>query len=374
MDQLPQKIETIFQQQNNVEFAAMLEPIAGDRATGPNLRDSDIYQQIREARQEDDNSTPRGVWEFDMRHADWNTVYDLSVSALKESSKDIQLAAWMMEAQLMRAGFASIAPSIYLIQQLLTAYWDGVHPQMEEGDSEHRINILSWLNKKLAVVVKQIPITERPDTEQQYSWSDWEMALRNTQMINAHPEANDLANEIDVDTVVLQINQTAIDFYQQLYSDIELALLAIDDLTAFLDERMGKESPSFGVLAGLLEEIAGMAYHQLDQRGILPVGDGPLDDASEILLSHAEHAIAPASDGDTVQNRNDAYSALRNIADYLVVDDPHSPAPYLIYKAIEWGRMNTGQLYSELFVEHQGQLNIFEMLGIEPTENQAEPG
>ena len=128
------------------------------------------------------------------------------------------------------------------------------------------------------------------------------------------------------------------------------------------------------MISGLLEEIAGMAYHQLEQRGMLPETDVALEDSAEILLSHGEHPITKTSDGDAVQNRNEAYSALRSIADYLVVDDPHSPAPYLIYKAIEWGRMNTGQLYNELFIEHQGQLNIFEMLGIEPSEKQAETG
>ena len=67
----------------------------------------------------------------------------------------------------------------------------------------------------------------------------------------------------------------------------------------------------------------------------------------------------------SLQNRQDAYHALRSIADYLVQDDPHSPAPYLIYKAIDWGQMNTSQLYQELFVQQQGHINIFDMLGIQ---------
>lgn len=46
-------------------------------------------------------------------------------------------------------------------------------------------------------------------------------------------------------------------------------------------------------------------------------------------------------------------------------DDPHSPVPYLILKGIEWGNLNTAELYQELFVQYQGQLNIFEILGLE---------
>jgi type VI secretion system protein ImpA len=369
MDQQTQKIEQLFVQQNSFKVADMLQLISADNPSGPSLRDDEIYQRIQQARLEDDNSTPRGVWEFEMRRADWNTVYELASSSIKERSKDIQLAVWMMEAQLMRVGFASIAPSVYLIEEMLAQYWDNIHPQMDEGDSEHRVNIISWINSKLAVVVKQISITDRADTETQYSWSDWEMAMRNTQMASAHPEANDLKGEIDVNTVVLNINQTAVEFYQQLYEDLELALLSIDSLTVFLDQKLDKESPSLGGLSGLLEEIAGLAYHQLEQRGVLPAAEKS-DEVSEILLQQAPRMASDTFDGDTVQNRNDAYSALRNIADYLVIDDPHSPAPYLIYKAIEWGKMNTGQLYNELFVQHQGQLNIFEMLGIDNAEGE----
>ena len=93
MDQPMQKIEQIFQQQNGLELADMLQPISADQPSGLSLRDSDVYQRIQQARLEDDNSTPRGVWAFDMRRADWNTVYELASSAIRDRSKDIQLAS-----------------------------------------------------------------------------------------------------------------------------------------------------------------------------------------------------------------------------------------------------------------------------------------
>ena len=37
------------------------------------------------------------------------------------------------------------------------------------------------------------------------------------------------------------------------------------------------------------------------------------------------------------QGREDAYRQLRGIADYLARTEPHSPVPYLIYRAVEWG-------------------------------------
>lgn len=39
--------------------------------------------------------------------------------------------------------------------------------------------------------------------------------------------------------------------------------------------------------------------------------------------------------------------------------------PYLIRRAVEWGALNTAQLYHELFIEGRGQLNVFQLLGLE---------
>ena len=48
-------------------------------------------------------------------------------------------------------------------------------------------------------------------------------------------------------------------------------------------------------------------------------------------------------------------------------DDPHSPVPHLVYKAIEWGRLSTSELYHEIFIRYEGNLNIFDVLGIDRT-------
>jgi FtsP/CotA-like multicopper oxidase with cupredoxin domain len=38
-----------------------------------------------------------------------------------------------------------------------------------------------------------------------------------------------------------------------------------------------------------------------------------------------------------------AYAMLRSAAEFLVQDDPHSPVPYLVFKAIDWGRLGTAE-------------------------------
>ncbi len=369
MDQLAQELEPIFYAQNRIELQALLQPISADSPAGESLFGGAIYQKIQEARTQDDNSTPRGVWELELRQADWNTVYQEALNAIQNHSKDVQLAVWFLEAQTCRLGFGAIAPSIQLISKMLETFWGSLYPQASDGELEHRINVFEWLNMKLAITLKQIPLTQRADTDRQYNWADWELALHHSQIQNAHPEVIASDQEHDLDAIALNINLTPIEYYQQLYSDIELALLAVDELSRVLDEKLANDSPSLAGFTSVLEDVAGMAYQQLDQRGRLPMPRGTEVPSEETQEDSRPEHIESHEQG--LGNRNDAYAALQSIADYLKVDDPHSPAPYLIYKAIDWGRMNTTQLYNELFVQQQGQLNIFELLGIEASANES---
>jgi len=63
--------------------------------------------------------------------------------------------------------------------------------------------------------------------------------------------------------------------------------------------------------------------------------------------------------------REYAYSLLREATEILIDDDPHSPVPYIVTEAVNLGQLRTPQLYEELFVKRKGNLNLFELMGLE---------
>ena len=67
-----------------------------------------------------------------------------------------------------------------------------------------------------------------------------------------------------------------------------------------------------------------------------------------------------------VQNRAEAYRMLQQAADYLLVTEPHSPAPYLVKRAVSWGNMSLAELLSEIVKDESDMRMIFELLGIKP--------
>ena len=84
------------------EIAALLAPVpetdGAPGGAGVSLRYDPAMVAIRQAREEDDASLPLGDWARPLKRADWPAVALQCSQLLRERSKDLQLAAWLLEA------------------------------------------------------------------------------------------------------------------------------------------------------------------------------------------------------------------------------------------------------------------------------------
>jgi len=378
--ELTKKAQTYFESHLGIPWDTLLTPIAPDQPTGKSVRGNGVYSAIKEARREDDPTLPQGAWTYELKRADWRKVSDIAAHAIASKSKDLQLAAWLLEAQINLSGFDGIASCIMLMDELCTAYWLELHPQIEDGDIEYRANILHWANEKLLPAIRQIPITAC-GRGQEYHWADWEQAKRNEQIKAANGNRSDL--QLDGPTpneFATAMAGTATEAHLSLYRLLADALESIDTLTHTLDKLWGadeeKNAPSLNALAGLLEQIQALVAAELYKRGVRlsasPEKPNKTDDQGGDDAGGAGGGGSTGGDDDggsgdrgPIRNRADAYARLAEAADYLMRLEPHSPAPYLVQRAVEWGNLNTAELYHEVFVKFSGQLSIFELLGIE---------
>ena len=157
----------------------LIAPISSEQPCGEWLRYQGIYEQVREARREDDATLPQGVWQSELKRADWGAVEALCGDALLHRSKDLQLAAWLLEAWIQLDSFAGAARGIEIMRGLCAAFWEGMYPAIAEG-MEARLAPIQWVNDKLARRIRLVPLT-RPTIESvpAYSLADWDVALRN---------------------------------------------------------------------------------------------------------------------------------------------------------------------------------------------------
>ncbi|MFL6648909.1 MAG: type VI secretion system protein TssA [Sulfurifustaceae bacterium] len=354
------KAQQYFTQRFGVAFDQLLAPIDAAHPGGQSLRGNGVYRTIQEARRQDDPTLPLGPWERELKRADWDKVAVLAVQALAQKSKDLQLAVWLLEAQINRDGFAGVAPCLVLIERLCRLWWEQLYPRADGADIEYRINVIHWANEKLLPVLRLVPITQAGREERELNWADWEQARRAEQRraaLNGQaPEAAEGVNALEYATAMAG---TASEWHVALHEQLGDALAAIEELTRTLDELCGQDAPSLHGLAVLLEQIQLFIEAELHKRGV------HLDrDAATATEEQAAAELASADDG-PIHDRAAAYAQLARAADYLLRIEPHSPVPYLIKRAVAWGNLNTAELYQELFVKFGGQLNIFELLGLQ---------
>lgn len=368
------KASAYFEEQLGLTLDALLAPIEASQPVGRSLRGSSAYSAIEQARRQDDPSLPMGHWEYELKRADWKKVSSLCANALASQSKDLQLAAWLLEAQINQAGFTGIAACLCLLENLSQRYWQQIYPKIDDGDLEYRSNIFRWMNDKLLIALRLVPITASGKA-QEYSWSDLELARRNEQAIAAKVSK---ANEASADGMSSaemnsSITNTATDAYTWLRATLSDAVYSINSLSTSLDQLFGDESPSMAAMKNLLEQILAFVEAELHKRGVRPAS-AAIPAAATTPEEAKLEASLPSRPADltlshgVIRDRADAYARLAETAEFLMRLEPHSPVPYLIRRATEWGCLNTVELYQELFLKLGGQLNIFEMLGLDAQE------
>jgi len=332
----------------------LLEPIPGDNPGGADLRYDPVYDEIKEARREDDEA-PQGQWAHERKVADWGVVVRLAGDALAKKTKDLQLAAFLTEAMLRREGVSGLKGGLDLFTGLLTKFWDHLYPEPDEGDLEPRAGPLQWIGDKLDPSIKLVPLNQAGHSwvnhAQMRTFPTEAEAGRDTKKIEARKKAIE-AGKIPTEVWESSCEQTPKAFYKQLVKDIDGSLAAIKTLDKLCDDKFGDVAPSFSGLRKSLEEIRQLAGPILTRKLELDP-DPPEEIAPEPEPEAAAEGGDAAAAGDAAasgapgalsiepKDRYDAVSRLLQCAKFMRKTEPGNPASYLAVRAFRWGELRT---------------------------------
>lgn len=262
-----------------LDLASLLAPLPGDDPAGGSLRYVDTYDTVKEARRMDDPTLPQGVWESELKKADWNLVVKVCEEALAKKSKDLQLAAWLAEALLNMHGFAGLREGLALIAGLCEGYWETMHPRPEGEDLEMRLSPLHWMNAKLSVALKLAPVTAPRDMDARpYAFVDWEtanalehLAVRDK---SAYAEAEKEGKATRA-KFLGSVMFTSASHFARLAADLAECIRLVEGLEAFLDKNCGPNSPSLVKFRETLKEIHRLAEKFHHEKGNGEAGPSP---------------------------------------------------------------------------------------------------
>jgi type VI secretion system protein ImpA len=276
----------------------LLDPISPDQPAGSDQRWTADWDRIKEARRADDG-LDSGKWaKKERKAADWRLAKELATAMLRERSKDLQLALWLTEANIKLHGFPGLRDGLRITRELMVRYWDkGLYPAIEDGP-EDRAGPFEWLSNKLVDAMTAIPITVRPDGGTDYSFVDWQDALRVGSQAN-HQTADgetDERKKRDYDQALADghvskemferaVKETKRADYEQLNSDFQQTYDEFRALERVVEEKFGDMAPNLSACRTALSEMKLAIADIMDKKRLaepdplrpagLPSGAGP---------------------------------------------------------------------------------------------------
>ncbi|MFO7713042.1 type VI secretion system protein TssA [Desulfosarcina sp.] len=255
-----------------IDLEAILTPFAGDNPAGENLRYMPTYDAIQEARREED-ALDRGEWDRDIKTADWQAVKKLAYRALIENTKDIQIAVWLLEALVKTEGFKGLKTGLQVLCGLMENFWDNLYPEIEDDDLDFRVGPLAFMNDKLWLAVKQVPLTDPGAGGGGFSWLKWQEATEVGTDASAKAEG-----KLGIEDFEKALSRSSKAFYEDLNGQIDQCVAAFTRLDNLLDRQFGKETPRTAEFKQALEECQRFIAKTLKQKKELdPDPDGETD-------------------------------------------------------------------------------------------------
>jgi type VI secretion system protein ImpA len=312
--------------------------ISADKPAGENLQYAPVFDKIKEARREDDD-VPQGEWQRGRKVADWPLTIKLITETLATKTKDLQLTAWLAEAMLRREGIPGLREVLELDRALIENFWDGLYPELEDGDAEFRAGKLQWVGDKLDRAVKLVALTR--------TGLDW-YQYRESRMVGSEEAADSdekrrvrqeaiAEGKIPLEQFDKDFDAAPKTFYVNLEAAFDGTLESLALLGEACDAKFGDVSPGFGTLRTALEEVR-QTVHSLLQRK-REKEETPVE--AEVQPAAARGA-APVHRGALSAepvDRADAVARVVAAAKFLRREDPYSPAPYLLLRGLRWGEL-----------------------------------
>ena len=334
----------------------LLNPIPGENPGGTNLRYDPVYDKIREARRADEElqlseeASKRDVWARSAKKSDFLLVTKLCTEVLSNKSKDLQIAAWLTEALLAQERIPGLTQGLGLLRGLLENFWDTVHPEIEDGDSEMRAGPVAWVGGRLDVAIRRVPLTKskldwfrfqesrRVGYEADAQGNDAKMAARQA----AIEEKKCTGEEFDE-----AVKNTGESFYRQLTSDLAAAMESAASLETLCDEKFGQSAPSFANIRKALEDLQDCVHEfwkpaEETQPEPEPLAEEPGEISASESTGAGGAAAAPARKRAPSAEPTDPEEAVRSVAvlaRYLRAANPASPVPYLVLRGLRWGEL-----------------------------------
>ena len=337
---------------------SLLGPLDSNNGVGNWLRYDPIYVSIRDARREEDDGMLRQSWEAELKHANWQDVERLCTDVLVTKSKDLQIITWLLEARLKLYGIDTFSKDTSVLAKFIKSFWQDCYPQKtDDPEQEFRVHILEAFLRSTseAIVVESFKelspfFSQPPNLAKCYEVDNLEkMAKRGGEAANALQKA--ISNGlVSMERIRNALSEVGKEKGEKKVAILETCTQNLKGIEEFVNEQIGKESPSFDELVNHLNEIKGL--YRLCQK-VAPTNTvNQSIQGSPGLSTVEEDPLKNQKEKDSkpkiIEDRAGVYNAIRQLGDFLLTLEPHSPSPALLRLVGGWENKTLSQILTDL--------------------------
>lgn len=348
-----------------IDFDSLLSPLPGDNASGVDLRSDispeSVYQAIKLARRRAGDAE-RLLAKEDPNAGDpareWAVVLDKGTKVLASQSKDLEIAAWLVEALLRRHGFAGLRDGLKLCRELSEKYWDTIYPLPSDDEGLlPRVGKLRGLNGEDQPGTLIQPIRSASWFMGESGPVTWITHSQAQELEKLDPEKRQAQADSGVMTMDLfgRLARASVPEIVQSCEDLREALAELETYSRLLDEKCGGNS-EIAPQTGFIREALNDCLSTLEP--LCPVAETPASDtagsgASSTGASGGASATASGSapignSGGGVMTRERAFALMLELSVYFKKNEPHSPLGWTLEHWVKLGRMDLPQLLAAL--------------------------
>ena len=372
------------------DLEAILAAIPGDQPVGTDLREdytpTSVYFRLRDARadardaeRQADSPDRQGEGGGDEAlQGKWRPVATLAAGALKESTKDLEIATWLTEALVRTAGLEGLKAGAEVIGGLVERYWEGAFPLPEEGDMEFRVAAVAGLSGQgadgtLMQPLRKLPLFTRPDGSSFCLWQ-YQSSLELAGILDPERREQRIAAGVvpfeDVENEARAAGKAHWSAQRTMVAD---AMTAWEAMGRILDEKAGPASPSGIRVRDALQLMLDTCNRFAPAEGEGEGEPAPAGGQTAVVAVVAGAAAAAATPGAALVNgpiagREQALRQLGEIAEWFKRNEPNSPIGYTLDEAVRRARMAWPELVAELIADEGSRSALLTSLGMKRPE------
>ena len=287
----------------------------------------------------------------------WRTVRELALKTLTETTKDLEVAAWLTEALVRSHGLAGLTAGAQVMAGLAERYWDGLFPLPDDYGMETRVSPVTGLNGRdgNGSLMQPLYMTGAVQPAGRHAGRLLPVpADRNSSARSMRNGASaHRGGAIPFEDSSARRAPQAAPVRAHCCRDARAARDAWQAMADMIDAKAGADGPSTTAVRDLLSGIIEIARRYAPAEAAAAGDRRPtlsarlVATASRRRQSRPRRGCAPGQ----IASREDALRALGEIANFFRRTEPHSPLSYTLDEAVRRGRMTWPELLAEVVAD-----------------------